>query len=758
MLNLINKITTNSFGFALKGLILILPLFFLPWISINNGMDNYSKQNLLWLAALALCVLSIISTEGKERILIPKTKLQLPLLFFAVIYIIAGFAGVDRFSSWLGQYNAFGLPVSTLVAFLILFYLIINFCAEKKNWYGLFFYFLASYCLAVLCALLLLFNIGSSSFLMALGNLNDFSVYIAVINIIIFRFFLGGYTDFNIKKWQLVILRIAFCLSLGVLFLISYSLAAIILLTGCAGIYLVSRMTESVGEKDNSDSKMKRIWTKLKLRPTFFRTAEVILVIIFLLAVASYSISIKNDNKILAQSLTLDRVASWTIAKEAVRDNPILGYGPETFNTIFSWHRPADFNDSQFWNLRFSHAGAFIIEIITGSGLLGLVFYLLILFYSVYIIWLTFQSVKKFQAKLDLNLFAALACAWLVVVVLQFLYPANTNLLFLFWLLLAWIFAFKKMVTASDGVADDLSIPLTRGRVNYRPVIIVTIVTIMVASATYQVRFALAEYYFKNNAADIQSINKLIQLNPYRSAYWVAAAKVNLQAALNAIGQGGDIQSSEAMINRSIDCAKQAISRSPYSVVAQETLGVIYREISLYSNDMKPLAIEAFTQAIKFEPTNPVLITELGKLYQANGEADLAIKTYNQALEYKNDYAEAKFALGRAYEDKEDWDKALAYFQELEGKYNTSSVNYEMGKTYFNKKNYDEAIKYFQDVLAASPNNINAVYSIALSFEAVKEYQQALFNYNKALKIDPANQEIKDRIKKLEEEIGSTKK
>jgi tetratricopeptide (TPR) repeat protein len=94
-------------------------------------------------------------------------------------------------------------------------------------------------------------------------------------------------------------------------------------------------------------------------------------------------------------------------------------------------------------------------------------------------------------------------------------------------------------------------------------------------------------------------------------------------------------------MNNAINQAKSAINAAPYSVVPHETLASIYRDFSEYSSASAALAIAAFENAHKLEPTNPVILSELGKLYIKRGDSAKAEAVLREALNLKPDYTQA---------------------------------------------------------------------------------------------------------------------
>jgi TolA-binding protein len=141
-----------------------------------------------------------------------------------------------------------------------------------------------------------------------------------------------------------------------------------------------------------------------------------------------------------------------------------------------------------------------------------------------------------------------------------------------------------------------------------------------------------------------------------------------------------------------------------------------YRGIELYNEGNYTEAIKLFNQS---------LVTALDKKTQTyawywKGEAYFMLKNYDEALKYFSIY------------DQSNSDNA-----EL-----NSSVNYQLGYTYFKKEDYKSSIVYFDRYLKseAKLNNLNsakkindAVLRLADGYFIIKEYDKALFSYNKII-------------------------
>ncbi|MDP3724384.1 MAG: O-antigen ligase family protein, partial [bacterium] len=74
----------------------------------------------------------------------------------------------------------------------------------------------------------------------------------------------------------------------------------------------------------------------------------------------------------LEKEHTLDMLSSWGVAALTVRDYPLFGSGPGTFLFDFTRYRPTSFNETQYWNLRFTAPHNEYFLYLTTFGIIGL--------------------------------------------------------------------------------------------------------------------------------------------------------------------------------------------------------------------------------------------------------------------------------------------------------------------------------------------------------------------------------------------------
>jgi len=254
----------------------------------------------------------------------------------------------------------------------------------------------------------------------------------------------------------------------------------------------------------------------------------------------------------------------------------------------------------------------------------------------------------------------------------------------------------------------------------------------------FAIRFYLADHnYLKavrtgNLAEQVSLLERAVKLNPIFSQYRVDLARANLSRALLEIQKPAEQQDQNLILNsvsRAINYLKGAkledgteikgaTEISPNWVVGWENLGIVYREIiPLTGGQSLDWAIRSFERAEKLEPKNPVLETEIAKLYIEKRDLDKAEEKLKFALSLNPWYIESNFQLGRVY---------------------------------FIKGKIEEAISQFENAISLMPNHSNSLYFLGLCYEKKGEKEKALEYFKRVLDLNPGNPDVLRKIQELE--------
>jgi type IV pilus assembly protein PilF len=153
-------------------------------------------------------------------------------------------------------------------------------------------------------------------------------------------------------------------------------------------------------------------------------------------------------------------------------------------------------------------------------------------------------------------------------------------------------------------------------------------------------------------------------------------------------------------------------------------------------------ALAELLKAEKIYSKDPLLHYDLGLVYFAKEEFDLAIGHFNKAVALKSDgvYSDALNAKGTVYLRLKQWDKAIACFnQALDNLlYATPQLALSnLGEAYREQKDYEQAIDAYDKALQKSPVFPNAYRGLGLVYMDMGNYEAAVTSLEKAVRHAP---------------------
>ena len=102
------------------------------------------------------------------------------------------------------------------------------------------------------------------------------------------------------------------------------------------------------------------------------------------------------------------------------------------------------------------------------------------------------------------------------------------------------------------------------------------------------------------------------------------------------------------------------------------------------------------------------------------------------------DDAYAYWGRGRAYADKDEFDKAIAdYSTALELKSDFANIYYDRGRAKAIKEDYDAAIEDFSNAIELDPTYIEAYHTRGITYNYKGDYDAAVEDFNKVVELDP---------------------
>jgi tetratricopeptide (TPR) repeat protein len=750
-------------------MVFLVPLTFLPW---TFEIFEFNKQFLLLGLGLVLLVIWLSHAVVVREAKVAKSWLNWAVFALLIAIGLSTFFSIDAVTSILGFYGRFNGGLASLVAYLVLYYLVLQTSKEESDTRSLLGWWLSGVGIAVVILLGQILGLRWLPF--AAGQLSNFSPLGGSLNIVavtlaaslpLALFFAQAGRNLLSRNLSLIFSLI----TLVLLFIIDYQLGWMGILVGSAAwLGLVFWKNEGVGFK----------WTML---PS----------IALLLAAIAWPLSTPTLTRLsVPVEVNLSMKASWKVAWQNIKTNPVFGTGPETFIYGFSKYKPDNFNDSNFWAYRFDKASSEFAQLFATTGFLGLAAYLAVIGLGLYLTW----RIIKDRSGQTWYLRAAILSSFLVLVVCNIFYFSSTVLAAFFWLMLGLI------ASLSSNSMRHISMA-TSPRASFSFSFGLAVVVLLAVGIWFGiVRFTVADIAYANAQVASQRVDtldeankqlvKAITLNPWRDTYRIGLSQVFLAIANREAAQpaGKTPQEQQAQLARlqqyvasSIAAARSATELSKENVANWETLGSIYRGTVLFAKDAEPWIISSFEQAIKLEPSNPALYTELGKAYlisanrkrqeaaqakdndktkleaEAAAQVTKALEQFDLAIKYKSNYTPAHFNQVLAYEQQGKLDEAVDKLESMRA-YNPQDIDvlYELGSLYYTKAEYDKAEEVFLTITSLVPNHANAHFGLALTYQKKSEKDKAVAELEKVLQLNPDNEDIKKLIEDIKSGKDST--
>ncbi len=390
----------------------------------------------------------------------------------------------------------------------------------------------------------------------------------------------------------------------------------------------------------------------------------------------------------------LSQSVSWSIAMEALKVSPLIGTGADTYLADFTRFRPASFNMTDNWNIRFNSASNFYLQLLTTIGLLGLAAFAFLLYKTATLTLHAFRSSS--DATSHTTALAASLTSVLLLVSFFFVPPGIVSLFLLFTLLILVVASFKLMgsplvheanidiIAASDTGIRTPILPL----VSFALVLVLFVIYIPTLAKAYSAEVAFQQALTavgKNDGRTaFDRINTAIRLNPYRDGYRTAASQTYLLLANAAASKENltaeDRDTVTKLIQQSIQEAKNAVSLNPIKATNLIMLANVYQNLVNFAEGADQWAVASYQQAINLDPVNPELYVSLGGIYYARQNYDEALRLFGLAADRKPDYPNAYYNISAAYRQKKDYKNAYAAMQQVLNIVDKTSPDYLKAK------------------------------------------------------------------------------
>lgn len=175
--------------------------------------------------------------------------------------------------------------------------------------------------------------------------------------------------------------------------------------------------------------------------------------------------------------------------------------------------------------------------------------------------------------------------------------------------------------------------------------------------------------------------------------------------------------------------------KSPGKSRPLNSLGVVYAKQRLYDE-----AIKYFKAAIKNgSGLQEVHHYNLALAYMDKGLPEDAVLEFQAAVRLKPDYADAYYRLGLIYKETGVFEKAeYAFKQASVYAPDRDDFHNALGNIYLLQKRYNLAAEEYNIVLQLKPENVESMYNLAISYDKMKMWKDAIIYYRNFMRAAPS--------------------
>ncbi len=172
-------------------------------------------------------------------------------------------------------------------------------------------------------------------------------------------------------------------------------------------------------------------------------------------------------------------------------------------------------------------------------------------------------------------------------------------------------------------------------------------------------------------------------------------------------------------------------------------------------------ALHELRKAEAADPNDADIQHDLGLVYLALRQPELAAKSFKRTLDLNPDYVVAINSLGACYMAMNRWDEAIPWFEKILDKliYATPQFPYlNLGWCYYNKREYEKSVKAYKTALEFDPEFPKAWRGLGRTYAAMGRMDEAVKALNKAVTEAPGFVYAWADLAAAYRKIGQTKK
>ncbi|HAE36712.1 MAG: hypothetical protein UR85_C0013G0009 [Candidatus Nomurabacteria bacterium GW2011_GWF2_35_66] len=746
----------NKLSFITLLATLFLSLFFfIPYVPVTL---EASKGFLLSVGTTLSVFFWLISRLGEGKFVFPKDRLILFAGAIPLVFLISSLFSSSLYVSLFGSGFEMGTFGSMLILFVLFFLSSMYFQTEKRLWY----FFGALFLGALILSVFELLNIfiGFGRFFPGLlqgvssGNLvgswNNFALLFGLIIL------LSLFTLEFLKTRGFFLFTQYFLLVTGLFFLVVINVPLVWLLVGAFSMvmFVYSVSIQHAGIKIvHGGGEKKR-----------FPFASLVVVFISL----SFLIGSNSLGGLISKYINLSNpevrpsiVTTSQIAWKAIKHNPLLGTGPNTFVIDWALWQPKEIAQTVFWNSDFNEGFSTLSTFAVTTGILGLLAWIM------FFIILVIRGIQSLRVALKdplsnyfiLTTFMIALYSWITIII----YTPNIIMMMLAFSssgILIGILVYRQVI----GIKEYSF--LNDPRNSFFAILSLMVFMIATLSVTYLYieKFTSVIYFSKGLKTDntIESLanSEKMLINAisldkndiyYRTLSQIYIAEIGLLVGDEKISKDVLKSNLQQLINLAQNSATLAVGQNSKQYLNYVNLGNVYASlVPLAVDNSYESAVSSYDKARSLAPNNPSIILARAQLEVLKKNNDDARKFIQNALDLKLNYTDALFLLAQIEENEGNPSAAIKQAERAaQLTPNDPTIFFRLGLLRYNNSEYSAAVSSFEQAVMLDPSYLNARYFLGQAYQKVNRTGEALIQFKILSEVLPDNQDVKKAIDSL---------
>lgn len=659
--NILDRISFSSLFLV----VILLPVFFLPFTRVPI---ETSKGLFLVVGLVISIIFWVVARFSDGKIVFPKSRMLLSGFLVVLVFLLSALFSGASSMSFFGIMFEVGTFWFIFSAFLLMFACSVI-LRDPENAKTLLFGAIVSATAVLIFQGFRLFFPDVLSFGVlagktgnVLGSWNTFGIFAgftAIVSLFVVEFF---YVSRLTKFLLSLLLLLSVLMIAAVNFLLVWELLGIFALI--IFIYKISLSFSQVKTEED------------KTAPFPFLSFAIVMVSLLFFIPGQFSSQL-NIGGLIPNRLGLSNVevspsfsATMSVAGKALRENPILGIGPNRFGEVWALYKPEVINSTPFWGTNFS-SGSGILPTFAGTvGLLGILSWLIFFFFFLVAgIRSLFYSIKNNVNQITSVFFVAS----LYLFVSCFFYSAGPAI---FLLALAFAGVFIGLSTANRPNREiTIAFSDSPRKSFFSLVLLIVLMIVSVAMGfKYIERFASVPYFERallaQNIEEAESAIVKANSLHYSDLYLRTYAQVYLIKLSSIVSTDKTLSPEdkakiEESFKQAVAGAQSAVAYNKSNYLNHQMLGsVYYSAATLGVEGAYSQAIDTFKQASLLNPLNPGIRLDMARASFADRKVKEAKNYANEALTLKKDYIDALIVLSQIAKSEGNTNSAISYAEQ----------------------------------------------------------------------------------------------